>query len=504
MKKDCTRVQEPFFTQLAFSGEALPYDKNTSTFYLPLDMETESWETGTLASMDENVSLLFAEDFTKTDKQTAIREGTEFTFYAVRDGEYQECSLVITGLPIISIETEETADIEVFGGMVYFWDSGTKQNWTDSNILEAHIRGNTSRTYPKKGYKLSLKTQDKKGNVVADKKSLFGLREDDEWILNAMYSDSSKIRDKLSADIWNAFGSSAEDFPNAKFGTDFTYVEVFFNQEYWGIYGLMEPVDSKQLDLTKEGESGTVEYSYKATVPQDIPSEELDSQEVYDTELAGFELKGKHSSITRESWAPLISYLKLRDLADDETFAQEASTLADTDGALKMWIYLQAVLGIDNRGKNMYYVAKNVQNSYRIYFAPWDMDLTWGDSLTEGSGDTIWNVGLFTNLYSERINWAFGDRLVELDVESSRERVAAFWQELRQGALSDETLTASIDSLVHQVQDSGALTRNEERWPESNSGQDYSLFKRMALYRMRILDYYFNGHLDAYMGLGYE
>jgi len=504
MKARCVEAQEAFFSELAFSGEKLVYDKNTATFYLPLDMDQEKWETGTLTSLAADVSLLFEDDFTKTEKQEAIRQGSAFRFYAVRGEEYQECYLTATGLPIISIETGETAETGAFGGMAYFWDSESKQNWTSGSILEAHIRGNTSRTYPKKGYKLVLKTQDKEGNVVPDKKALFGLREDDEWILNALYSDSSKIRDKLSIDVWNALGSQKEEFPDAKFGTDFTYVEVFFNQEYWGLYGLMEPVDSKQLDLTKEAETGQTEYSYKSITPQNIPSEELDSQSMSEEGLAGFELKGTYSVIDRTEWEPLLSYLKLRDLTDDATFAEEAAEQIDIDGALDVWIYLQAVLGIDNRGKNMYYVAKDTGNSQKIYFAPWDMDITWGDSLSEGTEGRIWDVALNPYLYSERINWLLGDRLVELDVDGAREKVAQTWKELRDGVLSEKSLTEAVDNLVHQVQDSGALARNEERWPDSNSGADYEQFKRMALYRMGILDYYFEENLEAYMGLGYE
>lgn len=504
LQKGLSQAEEPFFTELLFSGERLPFDKTTSTFYLPLNMETAAWETGVLESGAADVELLFAEDFVKEDKQEAIREGRRFSFYAVRGNEYQECGLVATGLPILAIETAETADIEVFGGMVYFWEADRKINWTDSNILEAHIRGNTSRTYPKKGYKLSLKKQDNKGNVVEDKKSLFGLREDDEWILNAMYSDDSKIRDKFSADVWNSFGSSVRDYPDMKLGTDFVYVEVFFNQEYWGLYGLMEPIDSKQLKLDKSEEPGLGDYSYKSITPQNIPSEELDSLPEYGMNVAGFELKGNRSSVSKEDWEPLFSYLKLLYLADDETFRENAPLLTDVEGALNVWIYLQAALGIDNRGKNMYYVAKRSENAYRMYFAPWDMDLTWGDRLTEGTGDRIWNVDLFTGLYSERINWTWGDRLIELDVEGARERVEAIWSRLRKTSLSDEAIKASLDGLVHRIQDSGALRRNEERWPDSDSGADYGQFERLALYRFHILDYYFHGNLEAYMGLGYE
>ena len=499
-----SQAEEPFFTELAFSGEQLPYDRNTSTFYLPLNMETDIWESGQLTSLASGVSLIFEEDFTGADKQEAIKNGTKFRFYAVRDGEYQECWLTVTGLSVVSIETEADADAEIFGGSAYFWDSSTKVDWTSSSILEANIRGNTSRTYEKKGYKLSLKKQNKNGEIVEDKKSLFGLRNDDEWLLNAMYSDSPKIRDKLSADIWAEIGAYQEEFPEAYFGTRMTYVEVFFNHEYWGLYVLMEPVDSKQLDRTKEGEGGQEEYSYKSVTPQDVSTEELLNQEAYGETLSGFELKGSHTVIDRTSWEPLLSYLELRDLSDDEAFAAAASELTDREGALDIWIYLQAVLGIDNRGKNMYYVAKNRGNRQVVYFAPWDMDITWGDALSEGTGDNVWDVGLFTALYSERINWSFGDRLIELDVDGSCDYVSERWKELRQGVLSDESLTEEIDGLIHQVRDSGALERDAERWPDSKSGEGYELFGGMALYRMKILDYYFDGNLEEYMGLGYE
>ena len=330
-----SQAAEPFFTELAFSGEQLPYDRNTSTFYLPLNMETDTWESGQLTSLASGVSLIFEEDFTGADKQEAIKNGTKFRFYAVRDGEYQECWLTVTGLSVVSIETEADADAEIFGGSAYFWDSSTKVDWTSSSILEANIRGNTSRTYEKKGYKLSLKKQNKNGEIVEDKKSLFGLRNDDEWLLNAMYSDSSKIRDKLSADIWAEIGAYQEEFPEAYFGTRMTYVEVFFNHEYWGLYVLMEPVDSKQLDRTKEGEGGQEEYSYKSVTPQDVSTEELLNQEAYGETLSGFELKGSHTVIDRTSWEPLLSYLELRDLSTMKLLRRRLLSLRTGKG---LWI----------------------------------------------------------------------------------------------------------------------------------------------------------------------
>ena len=89
-------------------------------------------------------------------------------------------------------------------------------------------------------------------------------------------------------------------------------------------------------------------------------------------------------------------------------------------------------------------------------------------------------------------------------MDGSRSYISERWKELREGVLSDENLTETIGELVHQVQDSGAAARDAKRWPDSNSDQDYELFERMALYRMNLLYYYFDGNLEEYMGLGYQ
>ena len=43
------------------------------------------------------------------------------------------------------------------------------------------------------------------------------------------------------------------------------------------------------------------------------------------------------------------------------------------------WIFLQAIGGVDNAVKNMYYAARFENGAYRLYFVPWDMDRSWAD-----------------------------------------------------------------------------------------------------------------------------
>ncbi len=504
VRRTCERTTENILTDLRFNQVSLVEDVATATFYLPLNMEEELWETGEITSGQPEVEILFEKAFTREDKQKAIREGTRFEFLAVRGGQYRSYYLVFTGLPIVSIETAETAETEIFGGSIRFWDANTKRDWFRSNILEAHIRGNTSRLYPKKGYKLSLKKQDREGNVVKDSRSLFGLREDDEYILNAMYTDASKIRDKLCADIWSGMGAYEEEFPDMRLGTDGTYVEVFFNGEYWGLYLLLEPVDSKQLDLKRETESKPSELAYKSSIPQNQTLEEMEACTEWTEEMGGYQLKGRYTEITRESWQPLLNYLAWSGTPEDEVFAAQAGEMVDGDNLLQLWTYLQAVMGIDNRVKNMYYVTKYTENGCRMYLAPWDMDLTLGDTLQDSVNEYPWDVGNNPMIYRERINFAVGDRMIKTNAMDAKERVSWIWRESREGVLSEEALLSAVDGLRHQVQDSGALRREGLRWPRGKHGEDYERMKTLLCYRMELLDGYFYDNLEAYLDLGYE
>ena len=84
-------------------------------------------------------------------------------------------------------------------------DTDFTVNGVKESSYNAHLRGNTSRMYPKNGYKLNLVKNTASGTVVNNKQAVFGMREDDDWILYAMYNDESKIRDRLCIDIWNEF-----------------------------------------------------------------------------------------------------------------------------------------------------------------------------------------------------------------------------------------------------------------------------------------------------------
>lgn len=59
-----------------------------------------------------------------------------------------------------------------------------------------------------------------------NKLSFLGMRTDDEWLLYAMYSEDSKVRDKLSQDIWNESGALGIE-STGFYGYHMEYIEVF-------------------------------------------------------------------------------------------------------------------------------------------------------------------------------------------------------------------------------------------------------------------------------------
>ena len=75
--------------------------------------------------------------------------------------------------------------------------------------MSGHIRGGSSRLNPKKSYKITLykKNQTGSGALRKNDVSFLGMRSDNEWLLYAMYSEDTKVRDKLSRDMWNESGA---------------------------------------------------------------------------------------------------------------------------------------------------------------------------------------------------------------------------------------------------------------------------------------------------------
>lgn len=482
---------------LCFDGEELPYDEESRTFYLPVDMETDEWEngslTGTFLANGQTAQLIFAQDYRKTDKQTAIAGGTGFSFLAVTKEGYGEYTLVFTGLPMMTFAgTEYTAEDGTQMFLLRVYDTDHSGDWVTECYTQSRLRGNTSLTYEKKSLRLYLKDLAQDGVFEKCNQNLLGLRNDDDWILNALYADNTRIRDQLCIDLWNEVGAGDNPY-GQNFGTQSELVEVLIGNGYQGVYALMVPIDAKQLNMDSvssqlaAGET-VIERIYKkkytaAWNAADFTGKLQDpGQPDY---RGGFYLKGDTVLQNEEEWSPLYRIASLLE-ADDATFINEITKAADQQNMIDNWLFYQAIAGFDNENKNMYYVARRQGGDYYGYFIPWDMNLSFGAVYA----DNVYYSKEDASVVGAWVDWQPGQRMIELDADGSKKLLAATWEQWRNGAFSDEGLQERIAGLEHSVKDSGAFAREDARWPNGNQDADFSFLYEFAAQRMQELDRY--------------
>ena len=448
--KRLAKTLEADQVKLCFEGEELACDREQMIFYLPVDMDLEEWEAGTFSNVDDSIEILPMKDYTLLDKQETVAQGLQIPFLAWNreGGTCRKVYVVFTGLPVVKMETTADLDIDtVFAGAVSFYEACGQEDWVLTSVFEAHERGQTTRAYPKKGYRVNLVDVTSTGISRKNKQSVLGMRKSDSWIFYAIYSDGTKVRDKFNTELWAGIG--AEDTPyDAYFGTKMKYVELVVNGEYRGLYGIFEPVDKTQLAITDE------EYLYKRTYGRALSQELFDSAGPDDyLTVLGMEIKGKKGNGTSLDWKQLRQFIAITE-EEDEEFAQDAQQLLDLDNVADIWIYLQFLYGEDNIYKNMFFAFKKDTDGYqgyKLYLVPWDTDLTWGNVYVDSKEELY--VKWTPENADRYLEWPLLDRLIELDVGGIREKIKDRWTELRSGILSEESTNEIFTECTHQVQD---------------------------------------------------
>jgi len=318
-----------------------------------------------------------------------------------------------------------------------------------SRVLETpvliRLRGNTSRRFPKKSYRLKL--VDASGDKV--KLSLCGLRADDDWILNPMYSDTSKIREALSLWLWEAVNSCGQ----AARASGLAYAEVRLNGEYWGLYALQERVDRKQVGADRQ--RGVL---YKVAANDRLTAAELLAAGRATT-CRGLELAFAGDGVDAP-WAPAADYLAF---LDGEAIPGGARL--SRENAVDYGIWSLVTQAGDNHFKNMFIHCVPQAGGYVLYRIPWDLDHTLGDRWDGDSPDTNY-------LAYEVGELALDDALVRLLAEGDEAFADALrerWRALRAGPLREEAILERARALFEGIYP--ALLRDTERWPACGMGE---------------------------------
>lgn len=505
-----SKEKEKAQARLTFRERVLPYDQESRTFFLPLNMEETEFETGSFGTDTEGAEAVFLEDFTKKQKLSLMAGNESIPFYLVEKDGYSLCYLKITGVSIMDFASSEYTLED--GQLLFFLQvydnlaAGEEKSRTESAreagdfvtscYTTSRLRGNTSLNYEKKSLRLNLYDQKKKdGSFQKTNESLLGMRKDNDWILNSLYADGSKIKDKLASDLWEQAG--AEENPYKKtFGTHMEYVEVFINDSYQGLYGLMFPIDRKQLGMasvSSQVEAGeeVVERIYKKKYTAEWKSEDFTGP-LFDENMpdyrGGFFLKGDLVLQNEEEWEPLYELASCIESTDEE-FARNITSIVNQENVLQNWLFYQAIGGFDNYAKNYYYAVRNRDGRPQGYFIPWDLNISFGDVYT----DNKYYCKADFSVVKELIRWQPGQRMIDLNVEESVPLLKQTWKNWRSTMFSDNAVIGEIERLEAVVKDSGAYEREKERWPGGRYEEDFSGMKEFAVERLAYVDEYVEG-----------
>lgn len=408
--------------------------------------------------------------------ETLIIATPELVIGEFEEKNYIDYNLIFTDLPTVLIFTNEDIvnEPKILSQIII---NDLVENKVYETFAGIEIRGKSSQAYPKKSYDLEL-WEDKIGSDT-NKEELFGLRNDDDWHLDAMYIDLSKTRNILGMETWGSFARSShllleEDALLYQRGN---IVELFLNNNYVGIYSMNEQIDRKQLDLKKNG--GILYKSdawYDENMFKGIGVEP-------DTSLfwSGYELKYP-DEIDIEYWTPLYDFINLVAYSDDETFIASIENVLDIQNAIDFFIFLNLIQANDNVGSNLYIFRYDEE--YPLAFIPWDLDLTFGNKNSTWSVDDPDDRIITNKIFN---------RLYALDVNNYRNKVKLRWNEIYQDGIQEyiiNKLTENINNLI----DSKADNRDNKKW---NFETDYNERLEYIINWLNTRIDFFNNYIDS-------
>ena len=448
----------------------------------------------------ENPNLNPAFSFTPTEKNVKIAfsdtaaPGRTISFIAYTDTLMKTYELVVTTLPLVQIENKNIDFSNLDRDATYkirFKMYDNRSAATDTIVLSEgmlHIRGRGSATFPKKPFRLTLTHNGTGNNPDENQISLLGLRSDGDWLLYPSYNDQERIRNVFSSNLWFESCGNDNSF-NIKNGNEYRYIELFFNQQYWGLYAIGYPIDAKQMNISPDSIGEYDEYLFIQANWGPISKDgQLNNVETLidmreDNLAYGFDYMRKyHASVF------------------DETIDNLWHN--DADNAIDIWLYLLLIQADDSISpyryrqiNNVLYTIKMTNDGRKYLYTPWDMDRSWGNNVNDLlKNDTgLYAIDRNDNSYKMILNPV---SVMQKNGDEINDKIKDRYHELRNDKWSEQFIDAMLDGFEADIYGSGAYNRDMERWPDS-SYQDpasgLSVFKDFVHGRLESMDAYIDG-----------
>lgn len=337
--------------------------------------------------------------------------------------------------------------------------------YSNSDTLSGKIkcRGGMSSKYYKHSFSLELN----------NKYSFLGLPRDDDWILNANYIDKTFMRHKISYDLFMEMNPK-------NIASQSTYINVYINDKYEGLYVLMEKINGGIVGLNKHD---TLAMLFKD--PPIFTEKKLsyvqDSLNYYQQNFPKVTVSDKTYYID-----------KFKDFlfnSSDSEFAQNISNWVDIENVIDWHIILLFSNNSDGIMKNFYFYKLDKNTPFR--FAIWDYDHSFGRD-----GDNEHNL-MERELDCNRS--ILLKRLVNIPSIGYLDKLKKRWFELRkENIISTKKFKRHIDENEKIIR--SEIEKNFEKWQvngkwyydNNNYEQELDLIQDFVKIRIRQLDEYFN------------
>lgn len=398
-----------------------------------------------------------------------IASGNSFPLTAKRgDGENITAQVSFTCMPIVCLRGEFGYDYSE-GTVSLYMPYALSETEDDYCEMSAKLKWRGASTNSQGKHKRNYHIKFLKDDGTKKNRQFFGLRKDNDWILDANQVDMARCRNRVATDLWNEICTPphyAAYEPGVLSGTRGRMVELFLNNEYRGIYAMTENLDAKQMCLVDYDETtGTHHGHLWKTVAWG--ASQMYTSMAFDATLEesnGFETKyPDFDDVSPTDYSIISDAVRFVAESSDEDFSDSVAFYLDLPVVVDYFIFLDVTLAIDNSAKNMFYACYDEQESRKLTLAVWDLDCTFGQHYTNSDGYyRTSTLGPETDYMSTWCSSKLFARLMEFDWFNSmvEERYAA----LRGDVMTAASLSELFSDVIGMYLNCGAAAREAARW----------------------------------------
>ena len=419
---------------------------------------------------DKNSKKIYSGD---TATFTGMAPGEKITIYSHNKNAdvVGENILMITSLPIVTIYSSESIKDEPKVDCNFAIFDPKKRTDAEEKNLEyfeskagIEYRGAGAMRYPKKPY--NFKLYDSAGEKR--EAEILNIRNDNSWILDAMYLDMARMRNRVCFDLWNTFNKPyyVDEKPKAMSGTRGHYVEVFVNGQYMGLFMLTDRIDRKQYQIEQDGG-----YIYKAKgwtaacLLQGYSARSSNDDYYWNSGEIEQEFPDADDG-KKPNFNHMADFIDFVSKTSKSNFSANFSSRVDENSVIDTFIFLNLILGFDNAGRNTFWIFRNINESKKVMHGLWDLDGVLGRDWNRVVTDA--NRGWYQDNNGGAIFWLF-KRIIDGDVEGLQQKIYDRWMALKDNELAPAKFNALVDYYAEKQITSGARDREIARWREEET-----------------------------------